>query len=261
LTAKLFSFWSGSPLSYVEQLCLASMLQAGHPIDVFTYDQDLSVPTGVTVRSAAEIIPLAKVVRHKSGSMALFSDIFRYEALRAGMGIWIDLDVLLLRSLSDMGEHVFGWQDPYVINGAVLRLPPDSECLGRLIDLCRSPVVIGPHWPRHRKLLQRARSLVGTHVPIQQLEWGAVGPMALTHFVTSCRLLHHCQPVDVFYPVHFKDAACVFTADASAVAALFTSSTRAVHLWNNMLKELKHLPPPPTSFIAKMCERFGVRAE
>jgi hypothetical protein len=234
------------------------MVRAGHAVDVFTYDDDLVVPPGVTVRAATEIFPYEKVVLHESGSWSLFADIFRYEALRRGAGIWVDLDVLVLRNLGEMGDHIFGWQDPYVINNAVLRLPADSDCLEQLISLSRAPVVVGPHWSLRQKAVQIGRSLFKVHVPIQNLEWGTVGPMALTHFVTSGRLLHHCQPMDVFYPVHFMDATSLFSADSASVEGKFTSSTRAVHLWNDKIKEAKRLPPPRGSFVAKMCEKFDV---
>ena len=258
LQTKLFSFWSGTPLSYLERLCLASMLRAGHPVDVYSYDEHLVVPAGVTLRSASEVLPESKIVREGGGSWALVSDMFRYEGLSRGLGIWIDLDVLLLRDLDGMGDHLYGWQDPYLINGAILHLPPDSSCLRELLSLCYAPVVVPPQWPLKKKLIQKARALVGAHVPVWKLEWGSVGPMALTHFVSSKRLLHHSQPTDVFYPVHFMDAATLLADDAAAVEAKLTSSTRAIHLWNNCLGAGKGTSPPPASFIAKMCNRFGV---
>jgi len=227
-------------------------------VDVYTFDDSLVVPPGVTVRKASEIIPRKDVVLHQSGSWALFTDIFRYEGLKRNLGVWMDLDVLLLRDVKGMGDHIYGWQDANVINGAILKLPAESECLGRLRSLSRARVVVDPSWSFKEKAIQRAKGLFGLQVPVGKLRWGTVGPYALTHYVKACHLIHHCQPADVFYPVPFTDATSFFSADAAAIEGQFTSSTRAVHLWNDMIKEAKRRPPPRGSFIAKMCERFDV---
>lgn len=255
---RLFSFWSGTQFGYLERICIASMLAAGHSLDIYSYDADLAAPEGVTLRDARDIIPESRVIRHETGSLALFSDIFRYEALLQEAGIWIDLDMLLLKPIEAMGDHIFGWQDGYVINGAILRLPPDCQCLKAAVELCRSDVVVPPQWPRRKKVKQRIRAIFGRHVPVQNLEWGAIGPLALTRLIADFRLQHKSQPADVFYPVPWQEAHLTFAADASLVWSSFTSSTRSVHLWNDRVKDLKNSPPPRGSFIAEMSDRYGI---
>jgi hypothetical protein len=100
--------------------------------------------------------------------------------------------------------------------------------------------------------------LIGRERPIEQLEWGVVGPFALTHFVLASGLRHYCQAVDVFYPVGPNEASDFFLADAAIVETRITTSTRALHLWSNLIRRLKNVPPPPASYIAKMCSRLGV---
>jgi hypothetical protein len=258
MTSKLFSFWSGGEIGYVERLCIASMLHAGHSLDVYSYDLDLRLPAGVRLRDARDILPQSRVVLHESGSWALFSDIFRYEALAREAGTWIDLDMVLLKPITGLSDHVYGWQDPYVINGAILRLPSQSPCLQQLIALCRAKVVVAPQWSFHKKLQQRLRSLAGAQVPIEKLEWGVIGPIALTRMLADFQMLHRCQPVDVFYPVPWQEAWRFFEPDIAAVDRTLTSHTIGVHLWNDRIKDLKRTPPPPGSFVAKMCKRFDV---
>jgi hypothetical protein len=254
--SRLFTLWSGAPLGYVERLCIASMLEAGHSLDLFTYDAALDAPEGVTVRDARAILqPRAELER--SEQWALISDIFRYEGLLMEVGIWTDLDILFLKSLDGIGDYVLGWQDGWTINGALLRLPPGSSCLRKLIELCRSPVVVAPQWGRMRRARQRLLALVGMHTPVERLEWGVVGPLAITRVVQDQRMLHRCQPIDVFYPLHWQQAHLVFDPDASLVERTLTSSTRAVHLWNARIEELKQRPPPG-SFIDQMCRRFRI---
>jgi hypothetical protein len=258
MASHLFSFWSGAPIGYIERLCIASMLDAGHQLDVYSYEGDLKVPMGAAIRDANEILPQNRAVIHKSGSWAPFADVFRYEGLLQSAGTWIDLDVLMLKPLHEIGDHIVGWQDAYVINNAVLRLPPNSACLQSLVALGRSEVVIPPQWPVSRKIFQRLRGMIGAHIPIQELEWGAVGPLALTSLVYDHRLLHKCQPADVFYPVPWQQAHLTFEPDAAPVWDAMTSSTRAIHLWNDRIMALKSSPPPRGSFIAQMCERYGI---
>jgi hypothetical protein len=258
MSSKLFSFWDGAPLGYVERLCIASMLEVRHALDIYSYRTDLDIPKGVALCDANDILPRSRVVLHETGSWAPFADIFRYEALLRGAGIWIDLDVLLLKPIGDIGEHVVGWQDAYVINNAVLRLPPASPCLQRLIALGRSEVVVPPQWSSVRRMSQRLRSLFGQHIPFEKLEWGATGPLALTRLIFDLRLLHLCQPVDVFYPVPWQHASHLFQPDATLVESALTSNTRAVHLWNDRIKHLKGKAPPPGSYVAKMCKVFKV---
>lgn len=254
---RLFSFWGGK-LGYVERLCLASMVKTGHPVDVYSYDASLDLPPGVNLRPASEIIEEKHVVRHENGSLALFSDIFRYTALQKGAGIWVDLDVLLLRPLDGLGDYIYAWQDENIINGAILKLPADSRVLKSLVDLARARVVVGPYWRRRDKAIQIARGMLGRAVPISKLEWGIIGPRALTHYLRAEGIDRIAQSASVFYPVPFTEAQDFFNCDASEIEARLAPETRAVHIWNDMIKELKKTAPPNGSFIDRKCRQFEV---
>src|SRR5262245_31862503 len=198
---NIFTFWNDAPLSYIERLCLSSMVASGHSVDLYSYDTIADIPAGVTLRDAGLIFPKKDIVRDKAtGSIALFADQFRYEGLRRGAGIWLDTDVLLLRSLDGMGDHVFGWEDYRTINSAVLLIPPESECLKALQEFAHSRVPVPPYWTQRRQYLQRARALIGIEKSLEELGWGMIGPKAMTHFVKSKNLVHRAQPFDVFYP-------------------------------------------------------------
>lgn len=256
---RLFSFWSGK-LSYIEKLCLTSMVRAGHTVDVYTYDDDLDLPCGLVALPASQIIEKKHVIRHANGSLALFSDIFRYVGLQKNAGIWIDLDVLLLRPLTDLDEYIFGWQDDFTINGAVLKLPPDSVVLNELLELARAPTVVAPYWRRRDKLKQIVRGMLGCAVPLSRLEWGIIGPNALSYYLKAEKLDAKALPREAFYPIPYKQAADFFNRDAADVEAQLKPHTRAVHIWNDIIKELKKKPPPRGSFIEKQCQRFGIAA-
>ena len=49
--------WVEGQLSYLEQLCMVSFRDAGHPVRLYTYGAVSRVPEGIEVRPAAEILP------------------------------------------------------------------------------------------------------------------------------------------------------------------------------------------------------------
>lgn len=248
----LFSFWQGT-LGWVERLCLASMQSAGHRITVYSYGP-IEVPPGVRAADASEIMPYYEQL---AGRPQMMSDLFRYAGLRHDCGLWVDLDVLLLRNLSDMGDHVFGIVRKRKICPAVLRLPPDSPVLASMIDFVQQPVIVPPWWRFHKRAKQKVAALFGKHQRFYEFGYAQVGPRLVTYSLTTAGLLPLAQPSDVFYPIDYRHTARFFDP-GDEVERSFTARTRAVHLFNNTLKEFKRQPPPPGSFIARMCEKYGI---
>jgi hypothetical protein len=258
MSDRIFTFWGGGRLGFIERLCLTSMVNAGHIVDLYSFDRDLQAPDGVNVRSADNVISADKTPKNGFGSWALFADIFRYHGLQQNAGIWLDLDVVLIKPLHGMDDHIFGWQDEGTINNAVLCLPQNSACLASLLALSRASPFIAPHWRRRQKAIQWLRGLVGKDLPVEKAEWGALGPFALTYYVKNTGLRQFSQPPEVFYPVPFDKASTFFEPDPGYVAARITPNTRAVHLWNDMIKDLKKQPPHPNSFIGRLCEQYEI---
>jgi len=233
------SLWIGGDLGPVSAACLASFLRHGHPVVLYCYEPPRDVPYGVGLADAAAIIPSNRILRHKeTGSYALFANLFRYELLRRGLGLWIDCDVFCVRPFDIASEYVYGWQQPNVINNAVLGLPRQSPVLERLIDLfeTKSPVPawLGPN--QHAKFAAKARA--GEEFGIEDLPWGAAGPGALTYLLTESGLASRALPETVFYPISFARGYLLLKKDFH-LAGSITPRTLAVHLWNEGL--VKHL--------------------
>lgn len=238
-------------MTYIERMCLASMVAAGHPVFLYSYDDIQDLPDGVTLKDAAAIVPRDRIIRHeKTGSYALFSDIFRYEGLKRGLGIWCDADVLLLRDLSGLGDRIMGWETGRSVNNAVLYLPPDEPFLGDMLRIAQSRIPFAPQWKWRRRVKQ-----VLERKPLSKLEWGVIGPRAITHYVKANNVKVESQ--EVFYPVPFAKWRTLFIPNYP-VERMLTEKTRAIHLWNNVLKDFREFPPPAGSFIARMCDRFSV---
>src|SRR5205823_4237725 len=141
--------WVGEGFGAVERACLRSVVRQGHRLTLYCYREPIGIPDGVELQDASRVLPATAVVRHRRGSVAPFSDWFRYELLKRGLGTWIDTDMYLLRPLDEQAEHLFGEERPGVINNAVLRLPADSPVLDELLAPFRGTM---PAWlaPRHR---------------------------------------------------------------------------------------------------------------
>ncbi len=255
---EIVTLWVEGGLSYIERLCLMSMLAQGHEVTLYTYHEVKNVPKKVRIADASHILPESRMLRHKNtGSYALGSDIFRYESQRLGLGTWLDLDVYCLKPLSFASEYLYGWEDEEKINGAVLRIPSNSELLEDLLGLCYSKPVIAPWWLRRKKLKQYARYLIGTDHHIEDIRWGDLGPTALTYYSIKHDVARLAKDRTVFYPVHYSQADMLFNPHVD-VEAIIGKNTITIHLWNERVGSHKQSPPPEGSFIDAACKKHGI---
>src|SRR5262245_41766923 len=133
--------WIGPALGPLERACMNSVRRQGHRLVLWCYEEPRHVPDGVELADAAEILPRHRLIRHRSGSVSLFSNLFRYELQRRGLGTWLDCDVYLLKPLDGESPYLLVEEVPGTINSAVLRTPPDSPLLPPLIALFEERIV------------------------------------------------------------------------------------------------------------------------
>jgi hypothetical protein len=258
MSARLNSLWVGDRLGCVERACLSSALAVGHQVALYTYNAVWGVPDGVEILDAGSILPENRMLRCKqNGSVALGSDIFRYELLSRGLGIWIDTDVYFIRQLeASEGEYLFGWEDDRYINSAVLKMPATSQLLVDLLALVNSAPTVPPWWPKHERVRQLDLAREGRAQSLEEMPWATTGPKALTHFAKTNNLLSHASQPAVYYPLHWTRAFDALSSDAD-VWSLVTPETRTVHLWNHII-EKRRAAPNHSSFIADICRLQGV---
>jgi hypothetical protein len=244
--------WIGPSLGAVERACMRSVLRHGHPLRLYCYEPPEGVPEGVELADAAEIVPAKRIIRHKkSGSVALFANLFRYELQRLGRGIWLDCDTYLLAPLDGQSPYLMGAEDARGgIGIGVLRLPPDSPILAPLIDLYDETKV--PPWiPLRARAAAWWRRIRTGRTGLSMMPWGVAGPKAVTVMVRRYRLNRHTLPPEVFYPVRWQEAEWICDP-AIALEDLITPNTVAIHLWNEQIKHFKGLPARPGSFLARL---------
>ncbi|QPH55932.1 hypothetical protein [Pontivivens ytuae] len=232
---RVAALWIGGSLTWLEQLCLTSFVEIGHPTVLYTYGEVGGVPAGVEVRDGNEIMPDPEVHTHeRSGSVALFSDIFRFHLMVQAPGtIWVDTDIYCVRPLPT-GPHLFGYEnDKGRLNGAVLALPPESEALALLLDLTSDPYRIPPFYGGEARKELEAAAAAGKPVHAGEMVWGVWGPVAITWAVKETGEVEHAAARPVLYPVHFADRTQFFKRPM-LVERQVTPETLTVHIWGRI---------------------------
>jgi hypothetical protein len=239
--AKFQSFWYGSDLSPIEWLCVSSFVSRGLAFDLYTYDEDLDVPGGVTLRDAGEIYDQDAVFTYQEGpgegSVAAFANMFRYKLLYERGGWWVDMDVLYT-------GHP---------------LPREPIFLGRESesDVCNAIMKVKAGNPIVRECLATAEEL-GADVA-----WGEAGPTLLTDIIRQQGQMDHTFPADYAYPFSWQDAPKTYLpsetedlrSDIKRVEAPF------LHLWNEGLRRVgiqKDIAPPVGSYLDQVANQLGV---
>ena len=261
------TLWIGGALSWMEQLCLKSFVDAGQQITLFSYEDIPNVPEGVIRRDGREIIDTDDFIKYeKKDSFALFADWFRIHMIAQCPGmIWVDTDVYCWQPMTYDSDYVMGYELPGAkrVNNAVLGLPADSEILRDIIGFMDDRYAIAPFLKPKLRAEYEAAAQAGNPVHVSAQPWGVWGPMMITHFVAKHALHDRVQPLDAFYPVPFPDRIKMLR-DAARVEAELTDATTALHLWASNKRELGlrfNGVPPVGSFLDKLLKKHGIRPE
>ena len=252
LSVNCATLWVGERLGRIERACLRSVQRQGHNLTLYCYRRPAGVPEGIELRDAADVLPEERVVRHRTGSVALFSNLFRYELQRRALGTWLDCDAYLIAPLDGCTPYLFGEYEPGEINSGVLRLPSESPMLAGLIEPFFERNV--PDWlPWRARLAAKWRLRASGRTGIERMPWGYLGPRALTEMARRHRLDHLALRAEVLYPVRWQDADWILRPDVD-LNSVITNETISVHLWNERIKHFKEEPAPAGSFLARLQE-------
>ncbi|MCC6304635.1 MAG: hypothetical protein IT545_05495, partial [Rhodobacteraceae bacterium] len=261
---EVATLWIGGRLSWLEQLCLKSFVDAGQTITLYAYDPVPNLPAGVILAPGRAILDTGEFLKYeRKDSYALFADLFRLHLLRARPGVvWVDTDVYCHRPLALADPYVMGYElaGSRRVNNAVLGLPADSAILADMLAFTADPHAIPP-WVRPKlRAAYAAAAAAGQPVHVSRQPWAVWGPPMLSHFVDRHGLHDRVQPLDAFYPVPFPERLKMLKP-AAKVEGRLTARTSALHLWASNKRELgiRHLGlPPPGSYLALLCARHDI---
>ncbi|HEX8168856.1 MAG TPA: hypothetical protein VF601_24095 [Beijerinckiaceae bacterium] len=215
---------------------MASFVRHGHEYQLYTYDP-MDLPAGVRQRDAREILPPARVFLYsqgpEKGSVAGFSNLFRYRLLLTRGGWWVDADVVCLSRDVPEGDLFFGWEAPDVVGSAILKLPA-GHALAR--DLYAES--------------ERA----GTGVV-----WAQTGPTLVTRLIHEMGLSPQCWPQEASYPVPWRDAMALIRPESRDEVRAKTEGAPFLHIWNEIFR--RNCPsglvdPPEGSYLAELFEQY-----
>jgi hypothetical protein len=260
---RIAALWIGGDLSYLEQLCLKSFLDAGHHLTLYSYEPIGNAPEGVEHADARDILPQEGFLRHgRTGSPALHSDLFRYHLLKkCDRTIWADTDAYCVKRFRTETGHFFAWESETGVNGGVLGLPKDSEALGRLLDFTSDEYAI-PEWygDKYRKELE-ARKASGDPVHAGEMPWGVWGPHALTHFLKATGEIRHALPRAALYPFEYKDRKLMLRPGLDD-SDYVTDETYSIHFYGRRMRSrllaVWDGVPRPRSVVGRLLRKHGI---
>jgi len=261
---QIGALWIGGALSFMEQLCLKSFVDAGHHVKLYTYGQVDHIPEKIEVADANEVLTMDSIIRHtRTGSPAPQADRFRYHMLAQNDRIiWADTDAYCVKPFTTPNGHFYGWESEHHVNNGVLGLPRDSDTLGELLAFTSDEYAI-PEWlpgPEQDRL--RALKDAGEPVGVGDQEWGAWGPRALTWFLHKTGEIRHALPRTALYPISFKDRRLLVKPNAGADQHI-TADTLSIHFYGRRirkrLQEAEGGTPHPDSLIGQLLVKHGVK--
>jgi hypothetical protein len=222
--------------------CLHSFKRVGHRVRLHVYENVTGVPAGIELADANEVLPKSRVVRHTATrSYALAADLFRYELLAAGLGIYVDCDCYCIKPLDD-AEYIMGWEDGTHICNALLRLPVDSLLLQDLRSIGQAKAFVPPWFRRRDRRCLRMRAFFGVPRRLADMPWGTVGPVALTYYARKHSVAQHALAADILYGLA-PTRANLLLDPGLTMNDFVTPRTKVVHLWSEHLRHLCKTPP------------------
>ena len=112
-----------------------------------------------------------------------------------------------------------------------------------------------------REYLEAAEA--GTPVHVAEMPWGIWGPLCVTHFLKKTGEAKFSQPMEVFYPVHYRDRNVFFKRPMRTLKHV-TDKTVTLHMWAR-IKKFAGVNyggyPPEGSFLHRRMEHHGLERE
>lgn len=232
------SLWVEGPLSFLEQMCLLSFVEAGHDVTLFHYGSVANVPDDINLVDAREIHDPSKILYNKQfGTPVVQSDIFRLHMMMKTDLTWVDADVLCVKPFSNLGQHVFGYFRRKQLCNAVMRLPSDSPGLAAYFDYVQDEYPIAPTLSDEKRQEAEYLKARGEYKHASEQAHSVYGPGVFTWFMEQSGEIEHATPTAVFYPVPFRGVGQVNDLHVRELRKKYIKEeTLAIHLWGRRLR-------------------------
>lgn len=260
---QIAALWMEGKLSFLEQLCLKSFVDAGHHVKLYHYGPLENVPDGLELADAEEILSRdANLAHARTGSPALHSDLFRYKLLEKNdRTIWADTDAYCVKPFETPNGHFYGWESPKHINGGVLGLPQDSETLRELLEFTSDEFAIPSYYGPEYEAELKQKKEAGEPVHASEQPWGVWGPHAVTHFLHKTGEAKYALPQEGLYPFMYRDRRKMLKKNLD-ISPYVTENTFSVHLYGRRMRarlvEREGGAPHPKSYLGRLLIKHGI---
>lgn len=226
------TLWIGESLSTMERLFAVSYLSNGHDFHLYAYTDVKNVPKGVVLMDATQIISEKKIFKDKNGSIASFSDWFRYKLLYLRGGWWVDMGSVCLKYFNFEDDYCFSCESGSVINNGYIKAPAKSE----LFKVC----------------LQKINQLGFNYVL-----WGSFGPSLLANILAEYEANPFIKDSRYFCPIDWTEISKLISVPTYHP----TDENYALHLWNEIWRIArlnKDATYHPESIYEILKRRYGI---
>jgi len=230
------SLWIGAPLSNLEKLCVQSFLDHGHEFHLYTYAGIDGVPAGATVKDGNEILPEGEIFRNDNGSVAGFSDYFRYTLLAERGGWWMDMDFVCIKPLSFDDDIVFG-----------------------VLPTSNFPLTGAMRFPKKHPVMLELKAKAANMPNKEGSSYNSLAGL-FGEAIHKNNLVKHAKPFMYFYPLPLDAWASVFDDSFHGDMRLYPD-THAIHIWWNRVSDAgfdKNANFPAGSLIEQLKNKHGI---
>jgi hypothetical protein len=258
------SLWIGPKLSFLENLCLKSFVDAGHPTKLYVDDPVENIPDGVIVADANDILPSSEfIVNAKTGKVGPHSDKFRYHMLLKTDDIWVDTDAYCWKAFPDT-PYLFGNHFKDLVANGVLRLPKDSPTLMSLVQFTSTEYPVLPDgfpylsdeiWAQYH-----ARWQAGEPMHVSEFPWEIWGPFALTYFAHLHGEFQETTGSEALYPLRGSEISRTLQLPRRANIEI-PDDTISVHFYGSKVRDLlrrRDGVPHEKSFLGQLCIKHDI---
>ena len=249
---RIVTTWFGDTMPRLHALCIASWLANGHRAIIYSYRDSISgLPAGAEIVDATTVVSQEHMFFATEGIYAHFSDIFRMELLKQGLGVWCDADYMVLRPFPEFDEVMIGRERGDWPCNAIMWMPGDHPiAAGVLENFYRGGL---SEWSiaksRLRHVMRRVR---GETIQLQDYPNGHWGRHALTYYVRRLGIADKLQPQDRFFAPETYTGELFVAGDHSRVSD--NPEVSGIHFFE---KSRQHDEPEPGSFYAWASDRFA----
>lgn len=232
------SFWHGSSIDEIGNICIKSFLKHGFEFHLWTYDKNIKVPKGCVVRDASEILDSSLIFKHSNGSYAPFSDWFRFTLLYKHGGTWVDMDMVCLNEFEIPTNSICEQQEGMFAMG-IINLEKGHPLAKHIIDAYENPTERKRYDTFLRYKTKNKLKELSIEEQRKQAPWGFLGNNLLELVYKDYDL--NKLPITDFYPVPCVQAGYIYNGRTQFSTI---QNAKCVHMWGELVRTVK---PNPTN--------------